>query len=336
MVDELKPRFIKRKRFKRKSDRKLTARDLAVLDFLWTWKVASTALLGEVAFRGQSAWWVYKALAQLKDEHYIQALPRGRFLDLELWALTDQGFEVVLMDRDDLAQYRFKPHAPAHDYLGTCLQLGAQSFHSSSEREYFTEQMLSSLLPSNFPRAFRRIDSHIPDGLTLYRHGAKEAIVGYEVDLNLKDEKRYLRTLEYYTEGVGAHLVIWLVKNAWIAEKITTALRTQQHHSEQAQVLLSKTAFVGLDDFKERIWESQSMMGALKGVSVSKLHANLLQSMGKSPPKYRQINLKQLFFSKYKSPQKFTACAPQALDPQIQHPTGVDKILEEIKDEGKS
>lgn len=78
-------------------------RDIGVLEFRWTWKVATTQMLKEVSFKNKSQWWVYKALRQLKNEKLIQVLPRGKHLDLELWALTEAGFEVVLMDRDDMA-----------------------------------------------------------------------------------------------------------------------------------------------------------------------------------------------------------------------------------------
>lgn len=145
-------RLIKRRPLRRTSNRKHSSRDFTVLDFLWTWKVASTPMLQEVAFQGMSTWWVYKALRQLKDEGYIQTLPRGKFLDFELWALTESGFEIVFMDRDDISYRRYKPHAPAHDYFATCLQIGDQGFDRLPDREFFSEQMLSSLAPANFPR----------------------------------------------------------------------------------------------------------------------------------------------------------------------------------------
>lgn len=78
--------------------------DLTVLDFLWTWKVASTPMLREAAYRRKSPWWVYKSLRRLRDEKYIELLPRGKNLEQELWTLTDHGFEIVLMDRDDIKE----------------------------------------------------------------------------------------------------------------------------------------------------------------------------------------------------------------------------------------
>ncbi len=315
-------RLIRRRRFYRRSDRKLSARDLSVLDFLWTWKVASTPVLKEFAFREKSDWWVYKALRQLKFEHYIQTLPRGKFIEQELWALTDLGFEVVLMDRDDIVQYRYRPHAPSHDYLATCLQMGECWLSRDPEREFFTEQMLASFSPSNFPRSFRKFEEHVPDGMTFFRNGGREALVGYEVDLNLKADERYRHTLNYYTQGVGAHLIVWLVKSPWVADRIVRSLGEGGPFQEDRDRFLSKVAFVTLDDFKARVYEAETFRGKLKGISLRKLHANLLQSIGKQPPKIPQRDMRQLYFSRFKSPQKL-GTYPLAVSVQdSQHPSG--------------
>lgn len=307
-------RFVQRRRHQWKSKRRLSARDIAVLDFLWTWKVASTPLLKEVAFRDKSQWWVYKALHQLQKERYIQSLPRGKFLEAELWALTDIGFEVVLMDRDDLNQYRFKPHAPVHDYLATCLQLGEQSFKDNNDKQFFTEQMLSSLTNSNFPNSFKTSESHIPDGLTLYRNNDREALVAYEVDLNLKERDRYQNTFFYYCSSASPHLLVWLVKNNWIAEKIIQTFKSF-NFEDRTEKLLSRTAFITLDEFKEKVWEVESFIGDLKGHSIRKLHENALQSIGKTPEKIVQNDLKSIFFPKYKSPQKIISyTSPTAIE----------------------
>lgn len=293
----------KRRRFKASSSRRLALSDLAVLDFLWTWKVATTPILREVAYRGKSAWWIYKALRRLRKEKYIELLPRGKNLEQELWTLTDHGFEIVLMDRDDIKEYRYRVHAPAHDYLGTCLQLG-DLWQMNVEKRFLTEQMLSSLAPSNFPKGYRKEDaSHIPDGITILQGAVKEAIVGYEVDLNLKDESRYQSTASYYEYDVRAHLVIWLVRNPWIANRIIEQLMTF-HYRNQKDELLRRFAFVLVDDFKDRVWGAEVFLGPLKGVSIRKLHANLLQSLGKEAPKVGQKEMREIFFPRFRSPQK--------------------------------
>jgi len=312
-------RFVARN-FKRLSERKLSAKDLLVLDFLWNWKVASTPMLKEVAYKADSPWWVYKALRRLKQERYIQLLPRGRNLDLELWALTRHGFEVVLMDRDDMAQYRYRVHAPAHDYLGTCLQLG-DLWQSNVDARFFTEQQLSSLAKWNFPAALRANEEHIPDGVTTIRGALHTVTIGYEVDINLKEEERYQSTVSYYREGLKPNLVVWLVRNVWMAEKIWECL-CKWHYSETPDVLGKRYAFVLLDDFKQNAWGAVAINRALKGISIHKLHASLIQTAGKDGARLAQKPMTEIFFPKFKSPQKSMGSMKSALGSPALTPFG--------------
>jgi hypothetical protein len=259
-------------------------------------------MLGEVAYKGKSSWWVYKALRQLKKERFIQRLPRGKNLEQELWALTDHGFEVILMDRDDLIHYRYKPHAPAHDYLGSCLQLG-DLWQFPCDKMLFTEQMLASLAPSNFPKGFKEYDGHVPDGITVIRSQLKEATIGYEVDLNLKDVERYESTFRYY-QIVKPTLIFWLVRNTWMADRIAAVGKHPHSFSQNGEHVLPNVCFVLVEEFKEKIWEAEVLNGKYKGMSIRKLHANLLQSMGKETATFGQKKLAQIFFPKFKSPQK--------------------------------
>tara|TARA_B110001454_G_scaffold219198_1_gene251694 strand:- start:277264 stop:278202 length:939 start_codon:yes stop_codon:yes gene_type:complete len=289
--------FVKRK-YKRKTTRKLSASDIQVLDFLWTWKVASTQILKIVAFKGKSDWWVYKAIRQLISEKYIMPLPRGKYLNQEVLTLTELGFEVVLMDRDDIQQYRFKPHAPAHDYFATCLQLG-DLWLSDCQKVFFTEQMLASLRSNNFPSNYASGEGHLPDGITRLQNGLKSVAVGYEVDLNLKEEDRYIETIRYYENIEDISIVIWLVRNDWIAERISKVIAADGSRYKPKQF-----SFIRLDDFKNQVWDAKVFRGANVGLSVRKIHTNLMQSLGKTDANIVQNNLKDIFFSDYKSPQK--------------------------------
>ena len=294
-------RFVARN-FKRQSERKLSKKDLLILEFLWNWKVASTPMLKEVAYKTDSPWWVYRALRRLKQEKYIQLLPSGQHVDQELWALTKNGFEVVLMDRGDMDQYRYRVHAPAHDYLGTCLQLG-ELWQSNADARFFTEQQLSSLSKWNFPRDLRVIEEHIPDGVTYIRGQIHTAIIGYEVDINLKDEERYANTVRYYREGLKPHLVVWLVRNVWMAEKIWGCIK-DRHYVYDGEDLGKLYVFILLDDFKKNVWGAKVINGSLKGLSLRKLHANLIQTAGKDGANLSQKPMAEIFFPKFKSPQK--------------------------------
>ena len=292
----------KKRKYKRKSTRKLSASDIQVLDFLWTWKVASPQILKLVAFANKSDWWVYKAIRQLITEKYIMPLPRGKYLNQEVLTLTELGFEVVLMDRDDIHQYRYKPHAPAHDYFATCLQLG-DLWLSSCSKVFFTEQMLASLRSNNFPKNYANGEGHVPDGLTHLSHGLKSIAVGYEVDLNLKENDRYMDTIRYYEALEDVAVVIWLVRNDWIAERISKIISEHSNPFRPKQF-----SFVRLDDFKNHAWQATVIRGANNGISIRKIHTNLMQSLGKTDAISVQNNLKEIFFSEHKSPQKSKAC----------------------------
>ena len=294
--------FVKRK-YKRKSSRKLSASDIQVLDFLWTWKVASPQVLKLVAYSDKSDWWVYKAIRQLISEKYIMPLPRGKYLNQEVLTLTELGFEVVLMDRDDIKEYRYKPHAPTHDYFATCLQLG-DLWLSDCSKVFFTEQMLASLRANNFPKGYANPEGHVPDGITHLRNGLKSVAIGYEVDLNLKENDRYVDTVKYYEDLNDVAVVIWLVRNDWIAERILKIISADFYERPKKQY-----CFVRLDDFKNHIWEAKVFIGSGIGLSIRKIHTNLMQTLGKTDASFGQNNLKEIFFSEYKSPQKSKACA---------------------------
>lgn len=210
------------------------------------------------------------------------------------------------MDRDDIKEYRYRVHAPAHDYLGTCLQLG-EVWQESIEKRFFTEQMLASLAPSNFPKSFREAKEHIPDGVTIFPGTIKDAIVGYEVDLNLKEDERYKSTFNYYQRGVQAHLVVWLVKSKWMAARIEEAC-LQYAWAGDKEAFQKRFAFVLVDDFKSGVWGAEVFTGPMQGLSIRKLHANLLQNQGKSAPNLGQKPMREIFFPKFKSPQKSQGC----------------------------
>lgn len=229
-------------------------------------------------------------------------LPRGKYLNQEVLTLTELGFEVVLMDRDDIKEYRYKPHAPTHDYFATCLQLG-DLWLSNCSKVFFTEQMLASLRANNFPKGYSNPEGHVPDGITQLRNGLKSVDVGYEVDLNLKENDRYIDTLKYYEELNEVAVVIWLVRNDWIAERIIKIISANSYERHKIQF-----CFVRLDDFKNHIWEAKVFTGSHAGTTIRKIHTNLMLTLGKSDASFGQKNLKEIFFSEFKSPQKSKAC----------------------------
>ena len=133
--------------------------------------------------------------------------------------------ELIVQNAQKLAAVILEPMlggggciAATHDFLATCLQLG-DYWQSDVDCLHFTEQMLASLSPSNFPKGIREIKDHVPDGITVFHGDKANMVVGYEVDLNLKDESRYEQTYSYYNQdSINTAMVVWLVRNKWIAD----------------------------------------------------------------------------------------------------------------------
>lgn len=171
---------------------------------------------------------------------------------------------------------------------------------------HFTEQMLSSLGKSNFPKNIQDTTGHIPDGLTVFSYSHRSFSVGYEVDLNLKDEDRYESTAEYYLQSKNrVSLIVWLVKNHWVYEKIHSVLTDKLKYEKEK--VNERYAFILLEDFKKNIWNAKGVNGVFKDHTIQKLHANLLQSLGKAPPNLMQKDFSKIYFPIFKSPQKFMA-----------------------------
>src|SRR5262249_32965570 len=114
---------------------------------------------------------------------------------------------------------------------------------------------------------------------------------------------RYEHTVKYYRDGLKPNLVVWLVRNVWMAEKIWECIK-RWSYGETAEDLGKRYAFVLLDDFKQNAWSAMTITKALKGMSIRKLHANLIQTAGKDSAKLAQKTMAEIFFPKFKSPQK--------------------------------
>ncbi len=89
-----------------------------------------------------------------------------------------------------------------------------------------------------------------------------------------------------------------------MADKIMSLGKDYSCYLQNSNDILSRVCFILVDDFKEKIWEAKVLNGPYKGMSVRKLTANLLQKLGKETANFGQKSLKEIFFPKYKSPQK--------------------------------
>mgnify|MGYP000275878852 FL=1 len=107
----------------------------------------------------------------------------------------------------------------------------------------------------------------------------------------------------FATRWLPFHAIIQLVRNDWIAERILKVISAHSSNYKPKQY-----SFICLDDFKNHVWEAKVFIGSNVGLSVRKIHTNFMQSLGKTDASTGQNNLKEIFFSEHKSPQKSKAC----------------------------
>lgn len=290
---------------RRRVIRDLTRNEITALEFLWKWKLASTQLLKEVAFKKYSNWSAYKILRKLYDEGYLDFAPKGKYLPQKLWCLSKKGFETFLLNRDDLTNQRYRVHAPAHDYLGTTFQLGDLLGSKNIPVELFSEQELASLPRTVFPFSMQH-SSHIPDGMTVFGSGKEKLIIGYEVDLNLKDKERYKTSGFDHTISLKTNIVFWLCRNLWIAKQIS---RIMQEVANDCRYDKTHHAFVLMDDFISYGWLAPIRLGFEEGSTVRKVHEKCIQKHIKTDANLGQKNNLLFYFPKHRSPQKLETYA---------------------------
>src|SRR5471030_1789878 len=81
----------------------LSYRDAKILEYIWKWKIASTASIHEAVNRPQSEYSTTKVLERLKANGFILDYhhPRERFY---VWSLTEFGFAATAQYLGELAE----------------------------------------------------------------------------------------------------------------------------------------------------------------------------------------------------------------------------------------
>lgn len=306
----------KRRGRKKKLDFLRASRDLSklefeIIEFVWTWKVAPTSLVKEVLMRKKTDWQAYKIIRRLKLDGILEEIPKSRYISHRLLCVSELGFDIYLADRDFIEKFRFRVHAPAHDYLATAFHLSSLLNKSDPEIKLYSEQeiqtLAAKLLPSNLQASFSNRESismqHFPDGLTSFNSGDRELNVGYEVEINLKPDYRYKSMYHLYRINHGSitttELVFFLVRTFGIAKRIHDLFRTYEHDS-----MPLNCAFILMDDFIQQGSEAKIFAGHYKNHSLRKVHEILWQKFGNPIEKLGKVSDWTSFFPKRQSPMK--------------------------------
>jgi len=322
----------KRKKFKQiEFNRDLSNLEIQTLEFLWMWKVAPITLLKEKIYKTSKWWTYYKIIRRLKSEKIIYEIPKGKYISHRLLSLTELGYDLFARDFDFIRSHRFRVHAPAHDYLATCLQLGDFLHNTDNNVHLVSEQKMQTALDDELPDGFTRLMStrdelysgHIPDGLTAIYSNNNRIVIGYEVELNLKPADRYNSMQKYWfgyrhNKFYEPDIIFFLVRNGWIAKKILNYCCEKEHGSKNKS---DKFAFIDLNDFTKLGWDAPIRQGLHVGLTVRKVHENYLQIAGKDAAKITKKVDSSIYFPKYRSPQKSIAYAKTEVAASDKHRT---------------
>jgi hypothetical protein len=194
-----------------------------VLDFLWRWKVATSATLHAVTKGDRTPYATYQALIRLERMKFIQSVldPRSRFTH---WELTKKGFQTIRETLKDLKEKGFKSENPWHDLNVVAFHLGDWVFYPEAKVEFCTEQELRRLGRDDYPAWVPIVGEHRGDGFTrIMSASGRSWLLSYEVELTSKAISRYESIIRYYRMIRECELVFWLVGSNEVKSQILKA-----------------------------------------------------------------------------------------------------------------
>lgn len=243
-----------------------------VLNFLWKWKVLSTAALREKFFSHYKHYYsAYNWLNKHYKGGYIspRTNDQGRFF---LWSLDKRGFRVV-QERLPvvLRENGFKSEAHYHDWLVSALHLGEWLTVTPAGVSLFSEQELRRYQPEHFPLGIPKSITHRADGYWNRIHKNNSWTIALEVELNLKSKTDYEQVGKFYGDQVEVSRVLWLVNSLNDVQNIMKGIGRAETEKKNIH------SFIILDSFLALGWSALIEHGPGQGLTIQTF---LLKSLG--------------------------------------------------------
>jgi hypothetical protein len=241
---------------------KVMDRDKELLEFLWKWKVATTATL-VTRFYGKSLPTSgYKRLCRLQRGGFIKWKPDPRTIKF-VWTLTQKGFDVV---RDSLElplkEDGFDSENINHDLITSAVHLGDWLLGEPERVILFSEQQLRRFKPEYLPLWVPDVTTHRPDGYWCLPNGIVSRLISLDVEISLKPNDAYGKVSRFYNRQENLHGILWVVKRPWIAKHIHK-LMTERESDKPAN-----HNFIYLNEFVEDGWRAKIKIGNEAGKSI--------------------------------------------------------------------
>jgi hypothetical protein len=254
--------------------KRLSNKSVAILNFIWRWKLTTTAQIAASFCDGESIQAAYNTLWRLKAGGFVQKQhdKSGRVL---VWTLTRKGFEVVRAKLPELQSDGFLSETPTHDLLVQAIHLGPWGRRKPEGTELFTEQELRCIDKRQYPQWVPRSELRRPDGYwrIVGENGAR--VIALELELSRKDKSEYVRVRKFYDLYPIVAQVIWVVAQAAQVKKIVDKLTDNQPSS-------SKHNFILLDQIADCGWSAPVLVGPDQGKAAHSLLSNKCQNTVKN------------------------------------------------------
>lgn len=250
-----------------------TKRDMAILNFLWRWKVATTAALAKKFFPERTGRTAYNRLWLLKRSGFIE-IRSDVWQQKFVWSLTNKGYTAVREALPTLRADGFRSESIGHDLLVSAVHLGEWLLCSPENAQLFSEQQLRRLHFDSYPSWVPKTDLHRPDGYWRIKNGENFLTIALEVELSQKTGNQYEIVGDFYSKHPSINHVIWVVPRLSLAGYIHT--RIQKAIRQKTMI----HSFIVYADFQQQSWNAPIVCGAFLGKTIAQI---LGANIGNSP-----------------------------------------------------
>lgn len=240
----------------------LTERDLRLLEFLWRWKVVSTAALTAKFFQNRSPETAYTRLWHLRRSGHIAFVATGE-AEAFVWSLAQKGFHAIRHRLPELDEEGFKSENVGHDSLVSAIHLGEWLISPPPGSETFSEQEIRRLHMDCFPGWCPKTKRHRPDGYWRTLRDDKWLSFALEVEIHQKKSSYYSWLARFYDERQEIDRVVWVVRPRRLADSVLRELR---------KVVGERVAihnFLALEDVQKVGWKAPILTGPEQGKTLA-------------------------------------------------------------------
>jgi len=274
-----------------------SARDRAMIEFLWKHRVASFRTLYRMFYRDSGVRTAYNRLYRFRKNGFLDVkIVDGTFC--RYWTLDRRGLAFFKQENDlDLQPIGCRPQSYKHDHLASAILLGEWYLQKPPELRLITEQEI--LASEESILGFSKTDSRRPDGLWQFNCGPTKNTVALEVEFNAKTESEYENIVRAYDNIYAINKIVWVVRGQSLIEKI------HRLAVKGSTFKASDHLFLSLEDVQKRLWDAKFKNKSMLDVSLSqflnsflgKPFTPLMNSPGNSLVKSHQTHFKEFITS---------------------------------------